>query len=130
MSDLWNYIQIRGSYGIFSVFLSGWPRALQSSFIKFTSEWDREKRFRVVACVCTLTHWDSMYPHNVFIVVEFSVWMPKITLKLDAGVSLRSVNFKRTFWCHCLDQNTNKNFDRFLPNEWQKKEKRHLIYIK
>ena len=31
MSDLWNYIQIRGSYGIFSVFLSGWPRAPHNS---------------------------------------------------------------------------------------------------
>ena len=27
----------------------------------------------------------------------------------------RSVNFKMSFWCHRLDQNTNEKFDKFLP---------------
>ena len=146
MSDLWNYIQIRGSYGIFSVLIFGWPRALQIPFIKFTLEWDRIclgwncRRLSIVPLIsvhqkalvgnwCRIygiifklegvmefslcsyldgrghfkahssnsrrngterrdlgllhvyVHWlTSMYPHNVFMVVEFSVWMPKIEI--------------------------------------------------
>ena len=33
----------------------------------------------------------------------------------DQLPSQRSVNFKMFFGCHCLDQNTNKNFSGFLP---------------
>ena len=38
----------------------------------------------------------------------FFQFKPKTVVLLD-------FLYIRTFWCHCLDQNTNEKFDKYLP---------------
>ena len=74
---------------------------------------------RLHGSVLVLAYFDPQkYTFRADLRIHFCIYFANENLKkkhLTSGILLRSVNFKMSFWCHRLDQNTNEKIDKFLP---------------